>query len=98
MHLVKHVSNFKIPKCGNENDEIIEILSICSFVLNFPFRFASNAALARAIENAESPLNPNDPDLLLLKAISAASTQCLFQCMNLLQRHQEIIVRPESAA
>lgn len=58
----------------------------------------SNAVLARAIENVESPLNSNDPDLLLLKAISAASTHCLFQCMNLLQRHQEVNNRPESAA
>lgn len=52
------------------------------------FRFInSNAMLTRAIENVELPLISTDPDLLLLKAISAASTHCLFQCMNLLQRH-----------
>lgn len=50
------------------------------------FRY-SNAVLTRAIENVEPPLSSTDPDLLLLKAISAASTHCLFQCMNLLQRH-----------
>lgn len=49
-----------------------------------------NAALARSIETAQAPLSPTDPDLLLLKAISAASTHCLLQCMGLLQRHQEI--------
>lgn len=50
----------------------------------------SNAALTRAIENADAPFTSADPDLLLLKAISAASTHCLFQCLGLLQRHQEI--------
>lgn len=52
--------------------------------------FFSNAALARAIENMNGPLSPTDPDLLLLKAISTASTQCLHQCLTLLQRHQDI--------
>lgn len=49
-----------------------------------------NAALARAIENSDSPVPFTDPDLLLLKAISAANTHCLLQCLGLLQRHQEI--------
>ncbi|CAD7081468.1 unnamed protein product [Hermetia illucens] len=49
-----------------------------------------NANLARAIENMNGPLSRTDPDLLLLKALSAASTQCLHQCLSLLQRHQEI--------
>uniref|UniRef100_A0A0K8TSN8 Putative oxysterol-binding protein-related protein 11 n=1 Tax=Tabanus bromius TaxID=304241 RepID=A0A0K8TSN8_TABBR len=49
-----------------------------------------NAALARAIENVSGSLQHTDPDLLLLKAISAASTHCLHQCLGLLQRHQEI--------
>lgn len=50
----------------------------------------SNAVLTRAIENVDPPLNSTDPDLLLLKAISAASTHCLFQCMSLLQRHRDV--------
>lgn len=60
----------------------------------------SNAVLTRAIENVELPLNSTDPDLLLLKAISAASTHCLFQCMNLLQRHHDVSGdnRPDTAA
>ncbi|XP_055912398.1 oxysterol-binding protein-related protein 11 [Eupeodes corollae] len=49
-----------------------------------------NASLARAIENIQGPFSPTDPDLLMLKAISTASTQCLHQCLSLLQRHQEI--------
>lgn len=49
-----------------------------------------NASLARAIENIEGPFFPTDPDLLLLKALSTASTQCLHQCLSLLQRHQDI--------
>uniref|UniRef100_A0A2M4BZH5 Putative oxysterol binding protein n=1 Tax=Anopheles marajoara TaxID=58244 RepID=A0A2M4BZH5_9DIPT len=49
----------------------------------------SNAALARAIENLTDPVSPTDPDLLMLKALSAASTHCLLQCLGLLQRHQE---------
>lgn len=49
-----------------------------------------NASLARAVENIDcSDLTPTDPDLLLLKAISTATTQCLHQCLTLLQRHQE---------
>ena len=47
----------------------------------------ANAALARAIENIEPPLSPTDPDLLMLKAISAANTSTLLQCLGLLQRH-----------
>lgn len=50
----------------------------------------SNAALARAIENVTSPLAHTDPDLLMLKAVSAASTQSLLQCFGLLQRHSEL--------
>lgn len=50
----------------------------------------SNASLARSVENAQAPLSPTDPDLLYLKAVSAASTHCLLQCLGLLQRHQEI--------
>ncbi|XP_055373480.1 oxysterol-binding protein-related protein 11 [Condylostylus longicornis] len=49
-----------------------------------------NASLARTIENFGGPFSPTDPDLLLLKAISTASTQCLNQCLTLLQRHQDI--------
>lgn len=50
-----------------------------------------NASLARAIESIDcASFSPTDPDLLLLKAISTASTQCLHQCLGLLQRHQEI--------
>ncbi|XP_037933417.1 oxysterol-binding protein-related protein 11 isoform X2 [Teleopsis dalmanni] len=50
-----------------------------------------NANLARAIENIDcEAFSPTDPDLLMLKAISTASTQCLHQCLSLLQRHQEI--------
>jgi len=49
-----------------------------------------NASLARSVENAQTPLSPTDPDLLYLKAVSAASTHCLLQCLGLLQRHQEI--------
>lgn len=62
------------------------------------FGSPSNAVLTRAIESVEDPLDPNDSDLLLLKAISAASTHCLFQCMNLLQRQHEANIRPETAA
>lgn len=49
----------------------------------------SNAALARAIENLTAP-SPTDPDLLMLKALSAANTHCLLQCLGLLQRHNEL--------
>uniref|UniRef100_U5EM37 Putative oxysterol binding protein n=1 Tax=Corethrella appendiculata TaxID=1370023 RepID=U5EM37_9DIPT len=50
----------------------------------------ANAALTRAIESTTSPLSHTDPDLLVLKALSAASTTCLLQCFGLLQRHHEI--------
>jgi len=55
----------------------------------------SNVMLARAIEAVESAegeegLTSNDPDLLMLKAISTASTQCLHQCLGLLQRPEEV--------
>ncbi|XP_058067004.1 oxysterol-binding protein-related protein 11 [Anopheles bellator] len=50
----------------------------------------SNAALARAIENLTGPPLPTDPDLLVLKALSAANTHCLLQCLGLLQRHHEL--------
>lgn len=46
----------------------------------------SNAALARLIESSNIS---TDPDYLLLKAISAANTHCLIQCLGLLQRYQE---------
>lgn len=58
--------------------------------LNHFFSQISNASLARSIENATQPLSPTDPDLLLLKAISSATTHCLLQCLGLLQRHHEI--------
>uniref|UniRef100_A0A182Y9F0 PH domain-containing protein n=1 Tax=Anopheles stephensi TaxID=30069 RepID=A0A182Y9F0_ANOST len=54
----------------------------------------SNAALARAIENLNGPLSNTDPDLLMVKALSAASTHCLLQCLGLLQRHQELVPDP----
>ncbi|XP_041783790.1 oxysterol-binding protein-related protein 11 [Anopheles merus] len=54
----------------------------------------SNAALARAIENLAGPLSSTDPDLLMVKALSAASTHCLLQCLGLLQRHQELVPDP----
>lgn len=49
-----------------------------------------NSELARIIENSEAPFSHTDPDLLILKAISAANTHCLLQCMGLLQRYQDI--------
>lgn len=51
---------------------------------------SSNASLAKTIESLESPLSATDPDVLLLKAVSAASTHCMLQCLNLLQSHNEI--------
>lgn len=51
----------------------------------------SNAALIRSIENAESPLSPIDHDLLVLKAVSVTGTQCLLQCLGLLQRHHDVV-------
>lgn len=59
----------------------------CNRIINI---IHSNASLARSIENATQPLSPTDPDLLLLKALSAATTHCLLQCLGLLQRHHEI--------
>lgn len=50
----------------------------------------SNATLAKAIETVDGPLSPTDPDVLMLKAVSAASTHCLLQCLGLLQRHHDI--------
>lgn len=49
-----------------------------------------NSELARIIDNSEEPFSHTDPDLLVLKAISAANTHCLLQCMGLLQRYQDI--------
>lgn len=60
------------------------------FIQDYPPLHISNASLARSVENAHDPLSPTDPDLLYLKAVSAASTHCLLQCLGLLQRHQEI--------
>lgn len=77
-------------------EEIIVLLRKMITFLSFLFR--SNAVLTRAIESVDDPLDSNDADLLLLKAISAASTHCLFQCMNLLQRQHEVNIRPETAA
>uniref|UniRef100_A0A182N2X0 PH domain-containing protein n=1 Tax=Anopheles dirus TaxID=7168 RepID=A0A182N2X0_9DIPT len=54
----------------------------------------SNAALARAIENLNGSLASTDPDLLVLKALSAATTHSLLQCLGLLQRHQELVPDP----
>ncbi|XP_077301699.1 oxysterol-binding protein-related protein 11 isoform X2 [Arctopsyche grandis] len=50
----------------------------------------SNAALARSIESATKPFSHTDPDLLLLKATSAASMQCLLQCLGILHRQQQM--------
>lgn len=76
---------------ANKSDLCIKFLGITqrAFV-NIIVFLSSNSVLTRAIENVELPLNSTDPDLLLLKAISAASTHCLFQCMNLLQRHHDV--------
>lgn len=49
----------------------------------------SDAALARAIESIQAPFNHTDPDLLLLKATSAATMQCLLQCLGILHRQQQ---------
>lgn len=57
-----------------------------------------NASLARSVETASGPFTHTDPDLLLLKALSAATTHCLFQCLGLLQRHQEIADNRSNAA
>lgn len=47
----------------------------------------ADAALCRVIE-ASGGKCFTDPNLLLLKATSAASLHCLFQCLNILQRNQ----------
>lgn len=50
----------------------------------------SNASLGRMIESLESTeLLPTDPDLLLLKALSAANTYALLQCLGILQREHD---------
>ncbi|XP_026325199.1 uncharacterized protein LOC113234145 [Hyposmocoma kahamanoa] len=49
----------------------------------------SDASLARCIEASDSPFPHTDPDLLLLKATSAASMQCLLQCLGILHRQQQ---------
>lgn len=48
----------------------------------------TDATLCRTIESAGSKFF-TDPNLLLLKATSAASLHCLFQCLNILQRNQQ---------
>lgn len=50
----------------------------------------SNATLAKAVESCNGALCPTDPDVLMLKALSAASTHCLLQCLAIIQRHHEI--------
>lgn len=47
----------------------------------------ADTALCRAIEAAGGKFF-TDPNLLLLKATSAASVHSLFQCFNILQRNQ----------
>lgn len=47
----------------------------------------ADAALCRVIESSGGKCF-TDPNLLLLKATSAASLHCLFQCLNILQRNQ----------
>ncbi|XP_022903638.1 oxysterol-binding protein-related protein 11 isoform X2 [Onthophagus taurus] len=47
----------------------------------------ADLALCRVLEAAGSTFI-NDPNLLLLKATSAASLHCLLQCYNILQRNQ----------
>lgn len=59
-------------------------------LISFQLFIYSNAALAKAVDNVVSPLSPTDPDVLMLKAISSASTHCLLQCLALIQRHHEI--------
>lgn len=56
----------------------------------------SDAALARCIESSESPFLHIDPDLLMLKATSAASMQCLLQCLGILHRQQQYATRNSS--
>jgi hypothetical protein len=57
----------------------------------------ANAALTRAIENLQPPLSHTDPDLLMLKAISTASTTTLLQCLGLLQRHHHEFSDPQQS-
>lgn len=77
-------------------------LNFCNWTRINAFLFSlwiwSNAVLTRAIENVLPPLDSNDSDLLVLKAISAASTHCLFQCMNLLQRQYDVCANVRSEA
>ncbi|KAK4876702.1 hypothetical protein RN001_009208 [Aquatica leii] len=47
----------------------------------------ADAALCRVIESSGGKCF-TDPNLLLLKATSAASLHCLFQCLHILQRNQ----------
>lgn len=47
----------------------------------------ADSALGRTLDNAGS-MFINDQNLLLLKATSAASLHCLWQCYNILQRNQ----------
>lgn len=47
----------------------------------------ADSTLCRAIESAGGKFI-TDPNMLLLKAISAASLHCLTQCLNILQRNQ----------
>lgn len=47
----------------------------------------ADLALCREIEMAGGKYF-TDPNLLLLKATSAASLHCLFQCMTILQKNQ----------
>lgn len=62
-------------------------IGINNLLFNFVY---SNDALAKAVENVVGPLSPTDPDVLMLKAVSSASTHCLLQCLALIQRHHEI--------
>lgn len=47
----------------------------------------ADSTLCRTIESAGGKFI-TDPNMLLLKAISAASLHCLTQCLNILQRNQ----------
>ncbi|XP_017780686.1 PREDICTED: oxysterol-binding protein-related protein 11 [Nicrophorus vespilloides] len=47
----------------------------------------ADTTLCRALESSSASFF-TDPNLLLLKATSAASLHCLFQCLNILQRNQ----------
>lgn len=78
---------------------ILYIFIVCFFLFllaklyleNLFGTLQSNVSLARCIENLNClAFTPIDPDLLVLKAISTTSTQCLHQCLSILQRHQEM--------